>query len=541
MKIRWSFARNGLTREPTALQSDRSIEDQVELCRSYLKREGYGEVAVFEDRAMTSETLIGRIGLAQLLEAARNRRFDAVVVECVDRISRDSGDLHQVSKLLRFSEIDIISANEGVQNEIQIGVRGLMGTLFLKDLREKIHRGMVGNIREGLSGGGKAYGYTPIPGRPGELQVEPNEADVIRRIFHEYAGGASPRQIAHDLKAEGILPPRGTKWNASTLNGSADRGYGILRNAIYAGVLVWDRVRMVLDPVTGKRVSRVKAREEWKHAEVPHLRIVDEELWDAVQKRLSRPSHAKSAGKSTRTPTRPFSGLLKCGCCGSGMAIHDRKGSAIRIACSTSRESGSCDNAGKFRLDLIENEIFSTLHDHLLHPAYLEQYVSAYDEERKALAGAGKPDQGKLQRAVAEARNLFERRLKLYERGVLDGPDVEAKILEAKNGLRAAEVELAALDERDEDITFNPATPARYASALRDLVTSLTSPDGKSDSTARDTVRELVAEIVVSPSEDDGILVKVKRHLSALISSPDVQVGGSMVAEEGLEPPTRGL
>ncbi len=106
-------------RYSTTLQSDRSIEDQVELCRSYMKREGFREIAVFGDRAMTSETLIGRVGLASLLEAGREGKFDAVVVECVDRISRDSGDLHQVSKLLRFSEVDIISANEGVQNEIQ--------------------------------------------------------------------------------------------------------------------------------------------------------------------------------------------------------------------------------------------------------------------------------------------------------------------------------------------------------------------------------------------------------------------------------------
>ena len=528
-------------RYSTTLQSDRSIADQVELCRSYLRREGYGEVGVFEDRAMTSETLIGRVGLAQLLEAARNRSFDAVVVECVDRISRDSGDLHQVSKLLRFSEIDIISANEGVQNEIQIGVRGLMGTLFLKDLREKIRRGMVGNIREGLSAGGKAYGYSPILGRPGELQIVEHEADVIRRVFQEYAEGASPRQIAHDLNAEAILPPRRTKWNASTLNGSADRGYGILRNAIYAGVLVWDRVRMVLDPATGKRVSRVKPREDWKYTEVPHLRIIDEDLWDAVQERLSRQSHAKSAGKSTRTPARPFSGLLKCGCCGGGMAIHDRKGSAIRIACSTSRESGSCDNSGKFRLDQIEDEIFSNLHDHLLHPAYIEEYISAYGQERKALAASGKADHGKLQRAVAEARNLFERRLNLYERGVLDGDDGEAKLLEAKKGLRAAEAEIAALDEADEAMLFDPATPVRYASALRDLVTSLTSGDGKPNSNARDAVRSLVSEIIVSRPEDDGVPVEVRGRLSALISNPDFQVGGAMVAEEGLEPPTRGL
>jgi len=270
---------------------------------------------------------------------------------------------------------------------------------------------------------------------------------------------------------------------------------------------------MVLDPVTGKRVSRVKPREEWKYAEAPHLRILDEGLWDAVQERLSQQSQAKSAGKSTRTPARPFSGLIKCGCCGGGMAIHDRKGSAIRIACSTSRENGSCDNTGKFRLDHIEEEIFSTLHDHLLHPAYIEEYILAYDQERKALAEAGMADQGKLERDVAEARNRFERRLKLYERGVLNGDDGEAKLLDAKKSLRAAEAELAALDAADGGIFFDSATPARYASALRDLVASLASPDDKLDNKARDAVRNLVSEIIVSRPEDNGIAAEVRGAL----------------------------
>jgi hypothetical protein len=99
--------------------------------------------------------------VAERQSRRRTRRRPAV--RDVD-FTVDSGDLHQVSKLLRFSEIDIVSANEGVQNEIQIDVRGLMGTLFLKDLRERIHRGMSGNIWEGLSAGGKTYGYAPVLG-----------------------------------------------------------------------------------------------------------------------------------------------------------------------------------------------------------------------------------------------------------------------------------------------------------------------------------------------------------------------------------------
>ena len=88
---------------------------------------------------------------------------------------------------------------------------------------------------------------------------------------------------------------------------------------------------------------------------------------------------------------------------------------------------------------------------------------------------------------------------------------------------------------------FDPATPARYASALRDLVTSFTASDAKPDTKARDAVRQLVSEIIVSPAEEDGVPVEVRGRLSALISRSDFELGGMMVAEEGLEPPTRGL
>lgn len=382
-------------RYSTVLQSDRSIEDQVELCRSWLKREGHKEVALYHDRAKTSETLKGRDGIARLLHDATQRKFDGILVECVDRISRDAADLHHVERHLRFHEVKIISANEGVQTEIQIGVRGIIGAQHQHDLRDKIHRGLAGNINKQRSAGGKAYGYTPVPGKPGELQIEPFEADVIRRIYRDYAAGESPRAIAGALNAESVPPPRdGAAWNASTLNGSADRGYGILRNSLYAGVLIWDRVRMVRNPSTGKRVSRTNPAETWVRYEVPSLRIVDQQLWDAVQARLATQSHAKFAGRSTRKPARPFSGLLKCGSCGGGMAIHDRNGPSVRICCSTSRESGSCANSSKYRLDMIEHEVFAALHDHLMHPSYLEAYVTAYDRAAAYLGCRSEGRQG---------------------------------------------------------------------------------------------------------------------------------------------------
>jgi site-specific DNA recombinase len=81
------------------------------------------------------------------------------------------------------------------------------------------------------------------------------EAEVIRRIFSEYAAGDRSREIVSRLNAENIKAPRGAYWRPGTLTGSNDRHNGILGNEIYAFQLVWNRVRMVKDPDSGKRLS----------------------------------------------------------------------------------------------------------------------------------------------------------------------------------------------------------------------------------------------------------------------------------------------
>src|SRR5205823_4163547 len=97
--------------------------------------------------------------------------------------------------------------------------------LFLDNLRAHTKRGMAGVIRDGRHAGGRAYGYRTLPGRPGELEINDEEAAVVRCIFERYVDGDTPRQIAGDLNRDNIPPPRGgTTWRASTINGNAKRG-----------------------------------------------------------------------------------------------------------------------------------------------------------------------------------------------------------------------------------------------------------------------------------------------------------------------------
>src|SRR5207253_8325769 len=66
-----------------------------------------------------------------------------------------------------------------------------------------------------------------------------------------------------------------------------ERGIGILHNELYVGRLVWNRQRFLKDPDTGKRVARTNPRSEWITKDVPELRIVDDEVWQAVQTRYA--------------------------------------------------------------------------------------------------------------------------------------------------------------------------------------------------------------------------------------------------------------
>lgn len=515
-------------RYSTDLQSDRSIDDQVALCRDFAEREGLSVTTTFADRAKSSASILGRDGLLDLMAQAQAGAFDVVVVEALDRLSRDQEDLAGIHKRLSFAGIDILSVHDGRADLVQVGIRGLLGTLFLQDLKHKVRRGMQGVVRDGRNAGGRCFGYAPVPGAPGQLVIVEAEAEIVREIYTRYAAGETPRSIAQALNARGALAPRGTRWNASTINGSRARGYGILHNPLYAGERIWNRVRMVRDPDSGKRVSRVNPESEWMREPAPDLEIVPAELVEKVRVRVDRRSKAHAEGKA-RKPGRIFSGLLKCACCGAGMAIHDRDGAAIRIRCSTARESGSCENGRTFRLDKIETEVFRQLADVLEHPAYLQAYLEEYRAERRRLADAATKGRRALERRVARTQAAYDRSIDLYINGVVDGEPAKDRIRAAEAELNDARSALEGADAPPPVIELHPQAPARFAEAARSLGRRLAVDPDHEDREAAQLLRQLIAEIIVTP-EEKGCSIEIRGRLAAILADPKVDfvvIGGS--------------
>src|SRR6266849_5874876 len=140
------------------LQRDASIEDQVRLCKTRIEAEKWVLGDVYSDHAMSGSIRM-RPGYQKLLEDARTGAFDVVVAEALDRLSRDQEDIAALYKHLAFARVPLVTIAEGTITELHVGLKGTMNALFLKDLGQKVRRGLEGRVRAGSSGGGLCYGY----------------------------------------------------------------------------------------------------------------------------------------------------------------------------------------------------------------------------------------------------------------------------------------------------------------------------------------------------------------------------------------------
>ena len=156
-----------------------------------------------------------------------------------------------------------------------------------------------------------------------------------------------------NLNREGIAGPFGGAGVRARSHGNAKRGTGILNNELYVGRMVWNRLRYVKNPDTGKRVSRLNPAAEWIAKSVPELRIISDEFWDAAKDATEgneARGHGQRQHRRARRPQYLFSGLTKCGVCGSGFIM----ASTNRLSCFGARYKGICDNRLTIRRDEVE-------------------------------------------------------------------------------------------------------------------------------------------------------------------------------------------
>ena len=343
-----------------------------------------------------------------------------------------------------------------------------------------------------------------------------------------------------------MLPPRGQAWNASTINRSYERSNGIIQNTAYVGRVARNRVRMVQDPRTGKRVSRPNPLEDWLIEDGQHPAIVTEDVFARANalkdgKRKGHPSLA-------RKPKRLLTGLLKCGCCGGGMSTAGKdKSGRDRVRCSRHKESRTCPDPRTHYLDTIEATVLDMLRRELQQPDHIEAFLQAYQQERRRLAADTIQERARLERKLKEIGEKLDRMTDLLLQGIGDTVRIDRASKEARREEAKLQAQLDALNASSVGtVELHPAAMKHYLQTVEELRGLVERNMSAGDGDTARVLRELVERVVVHPSQPGGApTVEVKGRLAALTGLPDVLLrrvsGGVAVAEEGLEPPTRGL
>jgi site-specific DNA recombinase len=472
------------------LQNPRSISDQIEACRKRAQQEGWTLTAEYSDAAISGSSTENRPGLKALEAAATAGNFAIILCESLDRLSRNLGDLAYLHERLTFSGIRIVTLTDGEVGKLHAGFRGMFADLFLDDLKAKTRRGLVGCLTAGRSTGGRTYGYRADP-TTRVLQVVPDEAALVRRIFREYVDGRSPRAIVAALNREGICGPRGGAWSASTLNGSRARANGILCNRLYVGEAVYGRQRNVKEPKTGRHLKRLIPRSEWIVKEMPALAIVDRDLFDAAQRRRAASSQVRLTHR--RRPRHVLSGLVVCGHCNGTMAVARED----RLACSTRTNKALCDNNRTIALSEVERRVLGALHTRLLAPEAVALAVETYRQQRAENAAVRQKAARHHARELDDINRKISRIVAAIENG--DG-EVSPLVRRLKDLEAEREAIIAAAPKvlDDDVLALHPRAAEAYRGKVETIMRALANGD-QAAIEAVSLVRGLITRIIFTP------------------------------------------
>ena len=314
----WLYARLSNDDDP----AQNSLQNQQEICRAFAEKKGWSIAGSSADDNISGMNF-SRRGLDILTAAVQAKQIDAVLVKDLSRLGRHRTQTALFIDFLRENQVRVISVTEGVdtfceEDDLMIGVRGLMNDYYAKDIGKKIRAGYRQKQKDGLV-------ITPPFGywkdrNTNQVVVQPEAAETVQLIYALYLQGCGQKEIARRLNRLGRKTPAqimterlgyDSQKPHKTRDGQFLWTYASVKNILveeaYTGVLVNHR----REYCGGK--ARAVNEADWLRHENSYPVIIEKADWKQVQALLKQ--QARPA-VNNRTKHR-YAGLLTCQECGN--------------------------------------------------------------------------------------------------------------------------------------------------------------------------------------------------------------------------------
>lgn len=392
-------------------QRSASIEDQFRNCQEAAEEHHWRVLPEYDrsDEAKSGITLLNRTGILELLTLANQkpRPFDIILIDDTSRLGRNVGDVCKLADKFDYAGVklyfvsdDLMSGNESFRETFI--AKASADEQFSRKHGKRVRRGRVGRFLAGYNPGGISYGYRnekefdyekkgPYgePGLKGMKEViDPEQKEIILRMFHAYDEGMSDREIGLMLEKDEVQPPQPARkrdkpsWSKGAVS-------TILTNQRYLGIRTYGKTKEIYNPNTDKKERIDLPQSEWRIREKnPVLQIVPDDLFWRVQEKRWSKSHkigVQKLGGMTRTDASRkylFSGLLKCGLCGGNLNIRTSK--PARYGCYEHMNRGLCCNKATISQKSLEREFVHALGQRLRDDSLRDELIRMVFEHVKS-------------------------------------------------------------------------------------------------------------------------------------------------------------
>lgn len=288
-----------------------SFESQQRYFRQYIERNPDWELyEIFADEGISGTNTKKRSEFKRMIACAKEGDFDLIITKEISRFARNTLDSIYYTRDLKKHGVGVIFMNDNINTldgdaELRLAIMSSIAQEESRKTSERVKWGQKRRMEQGVVFGRSMLGYDV---KDGKMTVNEDGAKIVRLIFHKFANeNKGTHVIARELREAGITPMRVKEWSNTVI-------LRVIRNEKYCGDLVQKKT------FTPDFLSHEKkynhGEEEFVIIKDHHEPIVSRELFEKANRILDEKSLTQE-GKAKHSNRYPFSGKIKCGCCGS--------------------------------------------------------------------------------------------------------------------------------------------------------------------------------------------------------------------------------